>query len=68
VYPHVDENHVEQAVSLFASSGIRNGEGAILIMTADNLEPITLRLQRDGFNVQSVSARDNLSVSGPRIS
>jgi hypothetical protein len=51
VYPYTDVHRVEQAVSLFASSGIRDGEGVILIMTADHCKPIRLRLQREGFNV-----------------
>jgi hypothetical protein len=60
----VDENHVEQAVSLSAGSGIRNGEGVILIMTADHFEPITLRLQREGFNVAECERSGQLTCIG----
>src|SRR3979409_836209 len=51
VYPYTDENLVGQAVCLFASAGIRDGEGVILIMSADHCEPIKLRLQIEGYNV-----------------
>jgi hypothetical protein len=61
VYPYTDENHVEQAVSLFASSGIRDGEGVILIMTADHCEPIELRLQAEGFNVAAYERSGQLT-------
>jgi hypothetical protein len=52
VYPYTDENLVGQAVCLFASAGLRNGEGVVLIMTNDHCEPIKLRLQIEGFNVE----------------
>src|ERR1700674_4165005 len=51
VYPYTDENLVGQAVCLFASAGIRDGEGGILIMTADHCDLIKLRLQVEGYNV-----------------
>ena len=53
VYPYTDENLVGQAVCLFASAGIRDGEGVILIMNADHCEPIKLRLRVEGFNVEA---------------
>jgi DcmR-like sensory protein len=52
VYPYTDENLVGQAVCLFASAGIRDGDGVILIMTADHCEPIKLRLRVEGYNVE----------------
>jgi hypothetical protein len=52
VYPYTDENLVGQAVCLFASAGLRDGEGVILIMTNAHVEPIKLRLQVEGFNVE----------------
>jgi MEDS: MEthanogen/methylotroph, DcmR Sensory domain len=51
VYPYTDENLVGQAVCLFASAGIRDGEGVILIMSADHCDQIKLRLQVEGYNV-----------------
>src|ERR1700720_4538377 len=52
IYPYTDENLVGQAVCLFASAGLRNGEGVVLIMTGAHCEPIKLRLQIEGFNVE----------------
>src|ERR1700730_1737142 len=53
VYPYTDESLVGQSVCLFASAGLRDSEGVILIMTADHCEPIKLRLQLEGFNVEA---------------
>jgi hypothetical protein len=50
VYPYTDEGLVGQAVALFASSGLRGGEGVILIMSADHSESIRLRLQLEGLS------------------
>jgi hypothetical protein len=38
-------------VCLFASAGIRDGEGVILIMAAGHCESIKLRLQVEGFDI-----------------
>jgi hypothetical protein len=61
VYPYTDENLVGQAVCLFASSGLRDGEGVILIMTAEHCEPIRLRLQVEGFNVEAYERSGQLT-------
>src|SRR5258708_35516683 len=53
VYPYTDEGLVGQAVSLFASAALRDGEGVILIMTADHCESIKLRLQLEGINADA---------------
>jgi hypothetical protein len=50
VYPYTDEGLVGQAVALFASAGLRGGEGVILIMSADHSESIKLRLQLEGLS------------------
>ena len=52
VYPYTDENLVGQAVCLFASAGLRDGEGVILIMTASHCDAIKLRLSVEGFDVE----------------
>jgi MEDS: MEthanogen/methylotroph, DcmR Sensory domain len=44
---------VGQAVSLFASAGLRDGEGVILIMSTDHCESIKLRLQLEGINAET---------------
>src|ERR1700676_888903 len=61
VYPYTDENLVGQAVCLFASAGIRDGEGVILIMTAGHCEPIKLRLQVEGYNVAAYERSGQLT-------
>ena len=52
VYPYTDEGLVGQAVALFASAGLRDREGVILIMSADHFESIKLRLQLEGFSAE----------------
>jgi len=61
VYPYTDENLVGQAVCLFATSGIRDGEGVILIMSGNHCEPIKLRLQVEGFNVEAYERSGQLT-------
>ena len=53
VYPYTDEGLVGQAVTLFASAGLRDGDGVILIMSADHCEAIKLRLQLEGINAEA---------------
>ena len=61
VYPYTDENLVGQAVCLFTSAGIRDGDGVILIMTSDHREPIKLRLHVEGFNVEAYERSGQLT-------
>ncbi len=53
VYPYTDEGLVGQAVTLFASAGLRDGEGVILIMSSNHCEPIKLRLQVEGVHTEA---------------
>jgi len=50
IYPYTDEGLVGQAVALFASAGIRDEEGVVLIMSRDHCESIRLRLQLEGID------------------
>src|ERR1700681_5096403 len=43
VYPYTDESLVGQAVALFASAGLRDGEGVVLIMSCNHCAPIKIR-------------------------
>src|ERR1700681_4944154 len=52
VYPYTDEGLVGQAVALFASAGLRDGEGVVLIMSSNHCEPIKVRLQVEGINTE----------------
>ncbi|HLZ90272.1 MAG TPA: MEDS domain-containing protein [Candidatus Acidoferrum sp.] len=60
VYPHTDDAHLAEAVGLFASTGLRQGEAAILIMTAGHRKPIRERLQREGFNLRELESSGQL--------
>src|ERR1700720_3183574 len=53
VYPYTDEGLVGQAVALFASAGLRDGEGVILIMSPNHCEPIKVRLQVEGIDTEA---------------
>src|ERR1700675_4975433 len=53
VYPYTDEGLVGKAVTLFASAGLRGGEGVILIMSGDHCEPIKIRLQLEGIDTDA---------------
>src|SRR5687767_4694749 len=61
VYPYTDEALVGQAVSLFASAGLRNGEGVILVMTASHCDSITLRLVMEGLDVEALQRSGQLT-------
>jgi hypothetical protein len=54
VYPYTDESQVADAVCLFASAGLRKGEAILLVMTAEHFDPILNRLERGGFDVDSL--------------
>ena len=60
VYPYTDESHLAEAVSLFASAGLRKGEAVLLIMTAAHCEPIRQRLEADGFNLAALESAGQL--------
>jgi len=61
VYSYRDKNLVYQAVSLYASAGLRNGEAVILIMRRANYEAITGRLWQEGFDVQALQRTGRLT-------
>jgi hypothetical protein len=60
VYPHTNSAHLAEAVGLFTSSGLREGEAVILIMAASHCQPIRERLQREGFNLQELETTGQL--------
>ncbi len=49
-----------QAVALFASAGLRSGEGVILITSADHCESIKLRLQLEGLTSEVYERSEQL--------
>ena len=60
VYPHTDAAHLAEAVGLFASAGLRQGDVAILIMSASHCKPIRERLQREGFSLHELESTGQL--------
>jgi hypothetical protein len=61
VYPYTDEGLVGQAVCLFATAGLRDGEGVILIISREHREVIRLRLATEGFNADSYEQSGQLT-------
>src|SRR5690348_5539707 len=51
VYPYTDESHVVEAVSLYVSSGLKRGEGVVLIMTFPHCELVQDRLISEGYDL-----------------
>jgi DcmR-like sensory protein len=60
VYPYTDEGLVGQAVALFASAGLRDNEGVILIMSNDHCESFKLRLHLEGINTEKYESSGQL--------
>jgi KaiC/GvpD/RAD55 family RecA-like ATPase len=60
VYPYTDETHIADAVSLFASAGLRKGEAVLLVMASTHCEPIRQRLESLGFDLAELEARGQL--------
>jgi hypothetical protein len=60
VYPYTDGALVGQAVCLFASAGLRNGEGVILILSAENHDAYMLRLITEGHDLESLKKSGRL--------
>src|SRR5262249_11313152 len=76
VYPYANDDHLVDAVGLFAASGLKKGEGVILIVERHHVAPIeryltskkinTIELQRSGQLVYSAAEKllDTLLKSG----
>jgi len=60
VYPYTNESQFAEAVGLFASAGLRNGESALLVMEESHCELIRKHLQRDGLDVADLEASGRL--------
>jgi hypothetical protein len=61
VYPYTDEGLVGQAVCLFTSAGLRDGEGVVLIVSSDHWESIKVRLLMEGINTEAYERSGQLS-------
>lgn len=60
VYPYTDDSQVADAVCLFASAGLRNGEAVLLIMTEQHRGPVLSRLQDLGLDTESLKKSGHL--------
>ena len=60
VYPHTNDAHLAEAVGLFASTGLRDGEAVILIMSVSHCKPIRERLEREGWNLNELESTGQL--------
>ncbi len=60
VYPYTDEGLVGQAVTLFASAGLRNGEGVVLILSRANYDTYRLRLVAERHDVEGLERSGRL--------
>lgn len=61
VYPYTDRDLLAQAVCLYASAGLRKDEAVILIVRQNNYHPITSRLWRQGFDLQTMQRTGQLT-------
>jgi hypothetical protein len=57
VYPYTNESQFSEAVCLFASSGLRKGGSALLVMTESHCEAIRRQLEDGGLDVAGLEAR-----------
>jgi hypothetical protein len=60
VYPYTDEVLVGQAVTVFASAGLRNGEGVVLILSRANYQTYRLLLVAEGHDVDGLEGSGRL--------
>jgi hypothetical protein len=61
VYPYTTESQFVGAVCLFAGTGLRNGESALLIMEQLHCAPIRQQLQDTGLNVSDLESKGQLA-------
>lgn len=63
VYPYTHENLVRHAVHLYASAGLSNGEGVILIMANKHYASIIQRLQLKRFDTEHLQRQGRLACA-----
>jgi hypothetical protein len=64
VYPYTDEALIAQAVTLYATAGIKNGEGVILVATPAHLQAIDHRLASyENLDTNALQASGRLMYS-----
>ncbi len=60
VYSCADASKLADAVCLFTTMGLRNGEAVLLVMTEAHSRPVLNRISADGFNVGNLLASGQL--------
>jgi hypothetical protein len=60
VYPYTDEQRIAEAVCLYASSGISNGEAVVVIATGPKRQAIERRLRAADVDVDRLTADGQL--------
>ena len=61
VYPYTDESHFTEAVSVFVSAGLRNGESAVLLIEHAHWKPIRHQLEQHGFDLETLESAGQLA-------
>jgi hypothetical protein len=60
VYPYTDEGLVGEAVTTFASGGLKDGEGVVLILGKENYDGYRRRLADEGYDVEALGLSGRL--------
>jgi hypothetical protein len=64
VFPCTDDQHIADAVTIFARAGLDKDEGVVIIATEDHCRVIIERLAADGFNIKSLQRTYQLICIG----
>jgi hypothetical protein len=60
VFPYTNEAQFIEAVCLFTSAGLRNGDAVLLVMEQGHCEPIRQQLQESGFDLADLESKGQL--------
>jgi len=66
VYSYTDHSHLADAVCLFASSGFRKGEAAVLVLSEEHYAPVRQRLEEEGFDLAALEDTGQLVCANAR--
>jgi len=61
VYPYSDEEHIAEAVGIFAAAGLTSNESVVLIATAEKQHAIEQRLREEAFDVEELQREGRLT-------
>ena len=66
VYSYTEDAQLADAVCLFASSGLRKGEAALLVLSGLHYDPVRERLEREGFDLAELEETGQLVCENAR--